>query len=98
MAKAVNVALIGQGFMGRTHSNAYLKVGKFFTDLPAVPVMHTSYGMKTEDCSAFTSRWGWKHCSTDWEKTVRSDEIDLVDIVTPNFMHMPPALAALEAK
>ena len=97
MPKTVNVALIGQGFMGRTHSNAYLKVAKFFTDLPAVPVMHTSFGMKNENCTAFTSRWGWQHCSTDWEKTVRSEEIGLVDLVTPNYMHMEPALAALEA-
>ena len=37
MAKTCNVALIGQGFMGRTHSNAYLKVAKFFTDLPVQP-------------------------------------------------------------
>jgi predicted dehydrogenase len=98
MAKTVNVALIGQGFMGRTHSNAYLKVAKFFTDLPAVPVMHTAFGMVNENCNAFTSRWGWKRCSTDWEKTVRSEDIDLVDIVTPNYMHMEPALAALDAR
>jgi predicted dehydrogenase len=98
MAKTVNVALIGQGFMGRTHSNAYLKVSKFFTDLPANPVMHTVFGMKDEDSAVFAARWGWKHSSTDWEKTIRGEEIDLVDIVTPNHMHMPPALAALEAK
>jgi predicted dehydrogenase len=97
MAKTVNVALVGQGFMGRTHSNAYLKVAKFFTDLPAVPFMHTSCGVETEDCAAFARRWGWKQCSTDWEKTVRNEEIDLVDIVTPNYAHMAPALAALEA-
>ncbi len=97
MARTVNVALIGQGFMGRTHSNAYLKVSKFFTDLPANPVMHTVFGMKTEDSTVFASRWGWQHASTDWQKTVRSEEIDLVDIVTPNYMHMGPAIAALEA-
>ena len=49
MAKNCNVALIGQGFMGRTHSNAYLKVGKFFTDLPMQPTMHTSFGMSHEE-------------------------------------------------
>ena len=48
MAKTCNVALIGQGFMGRTHSNAYLKVAKFFNDLPRDPVMHTVFGMPAE--------------------------------------------------
>ena len=38
--KVINVALVGAGFMGKSHSNAYLKVNKFF-DLPAKVVMHT---------------------------------------------------------
>lgn len=96
MAKTCNVALIGQGFMGRTHSNAYLKVAKFFK-LPVQPVMHTVFGMKEEDPQAFADRWGWKHSSTDWKSVIRNEEIDFVDIVTPNYMHMPPAMEALEA-
>ncbi len=79
MAKNCNVALIGQGFMGRTHSNAYLKVGKFFTDLPMIPTMHTSFGMKEENPKAFAQRWGWQNWSTDWKKAIRNEEIDLVD-------------------
>ena len=43
MSNSINICLIGQKFMGRAHSNAYLKVGKFF-DLPAQPVMHTICG------------------------------------------------------
>lgn len=97
MAKNCNVALIGQGFMGRTHSNAFLKVSKFFTSLPMNPTMHTVFGMANENPQVFADRWGWKHASTDWQKTIRNEEIDFVDIVTPNFMHMPPAMAALEA-
>ncbi len=98
MAKTVNVALIGQGFMGRTHSNAYLKVSKFFTDLPANPVMHTVFGMEAENPRIFAERWGWKNFGTDWKKVIHNEEIDFVDIVTPNHMHMPPAMEALAAK
>ncbi|HSW45291.1 MAG TPA: Gfo/Idh/MocA family oxidoreductase [Phycisphaerae bacterium] len=97
MAKPCNVGLIGQGFMGRTHSNAYLKVGKFFSDLPLDPVMHTVFGMPEEKPEVFARRWGWKNFSTDWKSVIRNEEIDYIDIVTPNFMHMPPAIAAIEA-
>ncbi len=97
MAKACNIALIGQGFMGRTHSNAYLNVAKFFTKLPRNPVMHTSYGMPEEKPRVFAKRWGWQNWSDDWKAVVRSEEIDYVDIVTPNYMHMPVAMAALAA-
>jgi len=97
MAKLCNVGLIGQGFMGRTHSNAYLKVSKFFQNLPLEPVMHTVFGMTEENPEVFAKRWGWQHASTDWKSVIRNGDIDFIDIVTPNFMHMPPAMEAIEA-
>ena len=92
----INVAMIGQGFMGRSHSNAWGQVNRFFTP-PMKAVMHTVYGMAGEDPKSFGERWGWKNASTDWEALVKSPEIGLVDIVTPNFMHAPPAKAAIAA-
>lgn len=97
MAATCNVALIGQGFMGRTHSNAYLKVSKFFPHLPAHPHMHSVFGLEEEQPEKFAGQWGWQSATSDWKKLVTSDEIDLVDIVTPNYMHREPALAALAA-
>lgn len=92
----INVALIGQGFMGRTHSNAWGQVSKFFQ--PAMkPVMHTVFGQEAEDPQAFADNWGWQNASTDWEELVKSDDIGLVDVVTPNFMHAPVARAAIAA-
>jgi predicted dehydrogenase len=96
MAKTCNVALIGQGFMGRTHSNAYLKVAKFFTDLPVVPVMHTSFGLADQKPEVFAQQWGWKNAVSDWKAAIRDEDVDFVDIVTPNDMHAPPAILALE--
>jgi predicted dehydrogenase len=92
----VNVALIGQGFMGRTHSNAWGQVAKFFTP-PLKPVMHTVFGQKEENPAAFAAKWGWKDFSTDWRQLVRSPQIDLVDVATPNHMHAPVAMAAILA-
>ena len=57
-----NIALIGTKFMGRAHSNAYLKVNKFF-DLPCKPVMHTIAGRNQEELKMFADRWGWQHLS-----------------------------------
>lgn len=92
----INVALIGQGFMGRSHSNAWGQVSKFFKP-PLKPVMHTVFGQPEENPRAFADNWGWQNASTDWQSLVGSDEIGLVDIVTPNYMHAPPARAAIEA-
>ncbi|MDO4569596.1 MAG: Gfo/Idh/MocA family oxidoreductase [Planctomycetia bacterium] len=96
MSQTINVAMIGQGFMGKSHSNAWSQVTKFFTP-PIMPVMHTVFGQEAENPGAYAKVWGWQNASTDWEALVRSPEIGLVDIVTPNFMHAPPAKAALAA-
>jgi predicted dehydrogenase len=97
MASTCNVALLGQGFMGRTHSNAYLKVAKFFPDLPLKPVMHTSFGMAAEKPEVFAEQWGWQNFSDDWKKVIADPSINLVDIVSPNNMHAPMAIEALKA-
>jgi len=94
--KTVNVALVGQKFMGRTHSNAYGQVGKFF-DVPVMPVMHTICGRDEKELAEFRDRWGWQRSTTDWRKAVTDDEIGLVDIGTPNHLHKDMSLAALEA-
>ncbi len=91
-----NVALIGSKFMGRAHSNAYLKVGKFF-DLPLTPVMHTISARNEDELKSFAERWGWQNYTTNWQEAVTSAEVDLVDVVTPNHVHHEHTLAALEA-
>ena len=93
---SINVALIGQGFMGRSHSNAWGQVAKFFKP-PLTPVMHTVFGQPEENPQAFADNWGWKNAATDWETVVKSPEIGLVDVVTPNYMHAPVAKAAIAA-
>jgi len=92
----INVALIGQGFMGRSHSNAWGQVAKFFQP-PLTPIMHTVFGQAEENPQSFAENWGWKYASTNWEQLVKSPEIGLVDIVTPNYMHAPIAKAAIAA-
>ncbi len=94
--KTVNVALIGQGFMGRSHSNAWGQVAKFFQP-PIKPVMHTVFGQPEENPSVFAENWGWQNAATDWQAVIKSPQIGLVDVVTPNYMHAPVAIAAVEA-
>ena len=94
--KRLNVGMIGCGFMGRAHSTAWDAVRKFFK-LPVDPVMHTVTGTPGEDVQGFAKQWGWNKASIDWESVVADPEIDVVDVVTPNNMHMPVALKAAAA-
>ncbi len=93
--KKVNVALIGAQFMGKTHSNAWRKVGMFF-DLPVEPVMKVLCGKFPEEL-AVADKYGWQETSLDWEAIVNRPDIDIVDVCTPNFLHPPLAIAAAKA-
>lgn len=97
MAKrTLNVALIGSKFMGKAHSNAWLKVGKFF-DLPMTPVLHTLAARNPEETEAFARQWGWDNWTVRWKEAATDPEVDLVDVGTPNHLHADQSIAALEA-
>lgn len=92
----INIALIGEGFMGRTHSNGWSQVSRFFKT-PVKPVMHTACGRRAESSEEFAGLWGWAQSTTDFEGVLRDPAIGLVDIVTPNKLHAPMATAAIAA-
>jgi predicted dehydrogenase len=91
--KKLNVGLIGYGFMGRTHSNAFRKVSNFF-DLDYQPVLKAICARDAAKVQAFATRWGYESQETDWRKLIARDDIDLIDIACPNDMHKDIAIAA----
>src|SRR5580765_6701311 len=94
--RACRVALIGQKFMGRAHSNAWGQVNRFF-DPPIGAAMSTVAGRDAKGLAEFASRWGWERWTDDWRTIAEDDEIDLVDVATPNDLHAEPSIAMLEA-
>src|SRR2546426_6563377 len=94
--KPLNIGLIGYGFMGRAHSNAYRKVGNFF-DLEYQPVLKAVCARDEAKVRAFAAKWGYESHETDWRKLIAREDIDLVDIACPNDMHKDIAIAAAKA-
>jgi predicted dehydrogenase len=94
--KKLRVGLIGYGFMGRTHSNAYRKVNNFF-DVPYEPVLQTICARNEGRAREFAAKWGYASAETDWRKVVESPDIDLIDIASPNDTHAEIAIAAAKA-
>jgi len=92
----LRVGLVGTGFMGRAHSNAYRTAPNFF-DLPYEPVLQAVCARSDGAASAFAQQWGFASAETDWRKLVERDDIDAVDICTPNDSHRDIALAAAAA-
>jgi predicted dehydrogenase len=94
--KQLNVAIIGCGFMGRTHANAYCRVGNFF-ELEYKPVLKAICDRNEEKAKEFATQWGFESIETDWKKLLERDDIDIVDICTPNNLHAEMAIAAAKA-
>src|SRR5260370_36883511 len=96
MTKPLNVGMIGYGFMGRAHSNAYRKVNNFF-DLEYRPVLKAVCARSADKLKPFAATWGYESTETDWRKLVERKDIDLIDICTPNHTHAEIATAAAKA-
>lgn len=96
MSKPVNVGVIGYGFMGRAHSNAYRKVNNFFS-LDYRPVLKAACARDAAKLKAFADTWGYESTETDWPRLVERKDIDLVDICVPNHLHREISLAATAA-
>jgi len=94
--KTLNIGLVGYGFMGRTHSNAFLQAGRFF-DLQYQPVLKAVCARNPERVKSFAENWGYESVETDWRKLVERDDIDLIDIASPNDTHAEIAIAAAKA-
>jgi predicted dehydrogenase len=94
--KKINIGIVGAGFMGRTHSNAFSKVNQFF-DLDYQPILKAVCARNAAGAKAFAANWGFEAVETDWRKLVARDDIDLVDIASPNDTHAEIAIAAAKA-
>jgi myo-inositol 2-dehydrogenase/D-chiro-inositol 1-dehydrogenase len=94
--KKLNIAVVGCGFMGRTHSNAFRKVTNFF-DTPYQPVLKRICARNGDKAKAFADRWGFEAAEMDWRKLIDDKDVDLIDIASPNDTHAEIAVAAAKA-
>jgi myo-inositol 2-dehydrogenase/D-chiro-inositol 1-dehydrogenase len=94
--KKLNIGLVGYGFMGRAHSNAFLQTSRFF-DVPYQPVLKAVCARNRDRVQSFADKWGYESIETDWHKLVDRKDIDLIDIASPNDTHAEIATAAASA-
>ena len=94
--KNLNIGLVGYGFMGRAHSNAFLQTSRFF-DVPYRTVLKAVCARNFDRVKPFADNWGYESIETDWRKLVERKDIDVIDIASPNDTHGEIAIAAAKA-
>jgi predicted dehydrogenase len=98
MSQPLRIAVLGCGFMGRTHSNAWLQVNHFFPRQHQ-PVLKVAVARpeEKEKLEKFAKAWGYESIELDWKKAIARDDVDLIDVCLPNNMHHDVVLAAAAA-
>jgi predicted dehydrogenase len=96
MKPEFRVALLGQGFMGKAHSNAYSQVEHFY-DCPYRVRRRLLCGRDAAALAAMADRWGWEETTTDWRSAIERSDIDAVDVSLPNYLHAEVSIAAAQA-
>ena len=96
MQPELRVALLGQGFMGKAHSNAYSQVAALLR-LPVSRPAALLCGRDAASLAAMAERWGWEETTTDWRSAIERTDIDAVDISLPNHLHAEVSIAAAQA-
>ncbi len=94
--KELRIGMIGYGFMGKAHSNAYAQANHFFKS-EYKPVLKALCARNAEKAKTFADTWGYESIETDWRKLIARDDIDAVDICTPNNIHKEISIAAAKA-
>ncbi|NLN04872.1 MAG: Gfo/Idh/MocA family oxidoreductase [Clostridiaceae bacterium] len=95
MKKTINVAVVGTGFMGKTHSYAISNLRYFYNDLPFEACLHTVCSRTEENANKAKEQYGFKYGVMDYDEVVSNPEIDVVSICTPNYMHAEQILKAV---
>jgi len=93
----LNIGLIGSGFMGQAHADAYRRAAMLYRDLPALPRLSMLADATPELAEKAACRFGFERSTGDWRILVNDPAIDVVDITSPNLFHKEMALAAIAA-
>src|SRR5688572_15255828 len=94
--KQLRIGLIGYSFMGRAHSNAFHQVNHFFPSTYEL-VPQAVCGRDPAKVKEFADRWDYGSVETDWKKLIKRDDIDVIDVATPNNLHSEQVIAAAKA-
>ncbi|MFC5651049.1 Gfo/Idh/MocA family protein [Paenibacillus solisilvae] len=94
--KKVRIGMVGYKFMGKAHSHAYRDL-PFFFDTDVEPVLQTLVGRDQNAVRLAAEKLGWLSYETDWRRLMERDDIDVIDIGTPNVSHAEIGIAAAKA-
>lgn len=96
-APTIGVGMLGYGFMGKAHTNAYKTIPYMVYPPPAVPQLIAICGRNEEAVAESARRYGYAGYYTDWRRMLEDDRVQLFDNGGSNDIHAGPSIAAAQA-
>ena len=92
----VGIGMVGRGFMGKAHTNAYKKIGYLF-ESNNEPELAAIAASSLKNAEAAAARYGYKKAYGDWHELILDPDVQVVDNVGVDRIHEEPCIAAAEA-
>lgn len=97
MTQTIGVGVIGMGWMGTVHSRSYLQAADRFHDSGIRPRLVICADDVEARAKEAQDRFGFERYTTRWQDVIDDPQVQVVNITTPNYMHLAVATAAVAA-
>ena len=95
--KEIGIGIIGTGFMGKSHANAFRSVAGIF-NLPIMPRLEVIADVSEKVAMKSSASSGFNKITDNWRELVEDPKVDIVSITTPNSLHEEMAIKAISFK
>jgi predicted dehydrogenase len=97
MVSTLGVAVVGFGWMGRVHTQAYVRVPHHFPQLSVRPELIAVADDVPGRAEEAADRYGFATAVRDWREIAADPRVGAVSIAAPNFLHREIGVAMAEA-
>ncbi|AWW36590.1 Gfo/Idh/MocA family protein [Streptomyces cadmiisoli] len=97
MVDALGVAVVGFGWMGRVHTQAYARVAHHYPRLPLRPRLVTVAEEVPGRAEEAAAQFGFESATRDWREVAADPRVGAVSITAPNFLHREIGVAMAAA-
>jgi predicted dehydrogenase len=94
--RTLRLGMLGCGFMGKCHTNAYRKIPYIYPSAGVNPQLLILCDQKPDLVQREAARYGYEEYCTDWHDLVTDKRVDVFDNCGPDPIHVEPCIAALE--
>jgi len=88
--------MVGFGFIGKVHAHAYRSIPLFYDPAPVTTRLVGVCTSRAETAAKGVAQAGFEFGTTHFDELLARDDIHIIDVATPNHLHRPQIIAALE--